>query len=373
MFFITWSHIWSLSYFLLLFYFTLFFSLILYLVPVVTCGSSLRYKLFSTGNFYIISGSELLFFLTLPLVCIGIVNVLWSSHSISAWFGHILFTSFHHKILYLILLCFFLVLLCFSSSLYFSSSEVYDFFSTKYNFCYWILILFFSNSFFTVMFIIEVLSTLVFLLLVTSTFSSTFFYKNLGFNSKFFFQNLMPYTFLNSIIFLFWISLISSLNLFIFLIFVSLNLMTFDWFLLEYLFFYVVFTGTIKDVLVLGLSWFFLLFSIFLKCGLSPVFFWKPSFFKGVNMYSLIFYITFFYFFLFIYLIYFLLIYLHELFYFYSLILLVFIIMGIFLLLSVICESFYIKTFFAVSSILNSLLVLLALVPNQGLFTVILL
>lgn len=147
---------------------------------------------------------------------------------LSVWFGHIIFTSFQYKITYVILLFFSLVIYSLSSVIYFSSNEIYDFFITKYNFLYWIILLFFSNSFFTVIFIIEVLSTLIFLLLVTSTFSSSFFYKNINLDFKFFFQNTIPYTFLNSIIFLFWVSLVSSLNLFVFLIYVYTMLMTFD-------------------------------------------------------------------------------------------------------------------------------------------------
>jgi hypothetical protein len=271
--------------------------------------------------------------------------------------------------MYLIFLFFSLILITVSSLTYFSASEIYDFFITKYNFFYWLIIIFMANSFFTVIFVIEVLSTLVFLLLVTSVFSSTFFYRNVSFDSSFFLQSLLPYTFLNSIIFLFWVSLLSSLNLFVFLIYVSLNLMTFDWFLLEHIFSYYTSTATLNNLFTTGLIWFFLIFSIFLKCGIAPVFFWKPAFFKGISMLSLLFYIIFFYFLLFIFIIYFLIIYLHELFYFYSLIIFTFVLSGLVMLLSILCESFYLKTFFAISSILNSLLVLLAMLPSHNLYT----
>lgn len=366
MFFLTWSHIWSISYFFMFTYFITVFSVMLYLVPIISTGSGVKYKVKINTLFYFISASEITSFLLLPILCMLVLSFLWSSSSLSVWFGHLIFTGFQYKVLYLILGFFILIIFCFASSMYLSSSEIFDFFITKYNFVYWVIMLFFSNSFFTVIFVIEVLSTLVFLLLVTSTFSSNFFYRNINFNSKFYLQSLMPYSFLNSIIFLFWVSLLSSLNLFVFLIFISVNLMTFDWFLIEHLFYYTVHTGSLKDTYIIGFSWFFLIFSIFLKCGLAPVFFWKPTFFKGMTTQSLVFYIVFFYFFLFIYIIYFLLVYMHELYYFYSLVMLVFLMSGFVILLSILCESFYIKTFFAVSSILNSMLVLLATLPNQS-------
>ena len=60
-----------------------------------------------------------------------------------------------------------------------------------------------SNSIFTLMFVIEVISTLIFLLITTSVFSTTFFYKNINFDTKNFFQNVTPFTFLHSLFFFF--------------------------------------------------------------------------------------------------------------------------------------------------------------------------
>lgn len=367
MYFLSWSYIWISVYFFSITYILLIFSLILYIVPIFSISSSYKYKSKITNYFYILSGLELSIFFFLPLIYVFILNLLWSSPIISIWFGHLVFTSFQYKIIYLVFFFFYLVLYSMISTIYFSSNEVYDFFLTKFNFLYWITFLFFSNSFFTVIFIVEVLSTLIFLLLVTSTFSSSFFYRNINLDFKFFFQNSIPYSFLNSIIFLFWISLVSSLNLFVFLIYIYTSLVTFDWFLLEHIFSYFILVSSTGSILSLGFSWFFLIFSIFLKCGIAPLFFWKPTFFKGINFQSLFFYIVFFYFFLFIFIVYFLTIYMHEIFYYYSIIIVVFNMLGLFTLFFILCESFYLKTFFAVSSILNSLLVFLLIVPSQNL------
>ena len=132
--------------------------------------------------------------------------------------------------------------------------------------------LFTSNSVFTLVFVIEVISTLVFLLITTSVFSTTFFYKNINFDSKNFFQNLVPITFLQSLLFFFWVSLISSLNLFVFIIFIYKSLVTLDWFVIEHIFYYLASVSTFKSLFFIGVSWFFIVFSIFLKCGIAPLF-----------------------------------------------------------------------------------------------------
>lgn len=277
-----------------------------------------------------------------------------------------MYTNFQSKIIYFILFFFYLVLYIILTNTYFSSNEIYDFVITKFNFLYWLNILFMSNSIFTLMFVIEVISTLIFLLITTSVFSTSFFYKNINFDQKNFFQNLTPFTFLQSLFFFFWISLVSSLNLFVFIIFIYKSLITLDWFLLEHIFYYIVSTSNFKNLFFIGMSWFFIMFSIFLKCGITPMFVWKPTFFKGLSFASLVFYISFFYFFLFLFLVIFLTNYLHTLFYYYFLVNLLFVFLGLINLFFILCESFYIKTFFAVSSILNSLFVMLAIVSNHS-------
>ena len=367
MFFLNFSNIWSFSFFFILTYITIFMSLLIYLLPIFLSSTNLNSSAKVKNNFYIISTNEVMLFLFIPFLCILFLNMCWSSSDLSIWFGHLIFSSFQSKMVYFIFFMFYLVLYFISSLTYFSSSEIYDFIITKFNFLYWITILFMSNSIFTLMFIIEVISTLIFLLITTSVFSTAFFYKNINFDSKNFFQNLTPFTFLHSLFFFFWISLISSLNLFVFIIFIYKSLITLDWFLLEHIFYYLTNISNFKNLFLIGISWFFIIFSIFLKCGIAPLFIWKPTFFKGLSFTTLIFYISFFYFFLFLFLILFLTNYMHSLFYYYFLINLLFIALGLVNLFFILCESFYIKTFFAISSILNSLFVMLAIVSNHNL------
>jgi len=360
MLFLTSSNLWSLVFFLTALYLILIYSLILYLIPIFI--NYFKYAEGSFKSYFIYINPINLFKLPLTMLFLFfLINLVWSSTEISLWFGHLIFSSFSYKIFYLLTFTIFLYLLQFFSNNYFSSKEIYDFLISIFNFYFWILFLFYANSIFTVIFIIEVISALIFLLIISSTFSTSFFYSNLNFTHFNYFQQIMPYNFINSILYFFWVSLISSLNLFLFLILLQLKIITFDWFILEYVFIYFSNTLTYLELVVLGLIWFILLFSIFLKCGIAPFFIWKPIFFKGLPFSTLLFYISFIYIFIFLFLIKLISLSFTELFFFYSYVLYLLIFLGIIILLCIMCETFYIKAFLAISSILNSLLVLLAL------------
>ena len=360
MLFLTFANVWSMSFFFLISYLLLITSLISYLLPIFQ--SFTKYTVSKTKTYFsFINSFDFFWILVTPLLLLVLLNNFWVGPVLSVWFGHLLFTAFQVKITYLILATFLFYFVVFTSTSYFTSREIYDFTIVTFHFLYWITFLFYANTIFTVIFIIEVLGALIFLLVITSTFSSTFFYRNLNLNYGHLFQQSTPHTYLQSILYIFWISLISSLNLFLFLLLFYFKILTLDWYLVEYIFIYFINTNTTKDIITLSLIWFVLLFSIFVKCGLAPVFIWKPTFFKGLPLYTLFFYITFFYSSFYVFVIHFILASLSEVFYFYIIFFWTLILLGLFFLLFIICETYYIKAFLAISSILNSLLVFLAL------------
>jgi hypothetical protein len=162
------------------------------------------------------------------------------------------------------------------------------------------------------------------------------------------------------LMYFFWISLVTSLNLFFFLILLFLKFSTFDWYLIEFIFFYITLTNEIKDLFFIFFIWFNFLFSIFLKCGLVPFYFWKPIFFKGMTIQLLFFYIFFFYFFLFLFILKIILLSLNEIFFFFIFVNIFLLLIGFVFLFFILCEAYYIKAFFALSSIINTLFVFLA-------------
>lgn len=360
MFYITFSLLWSFSYFFLIIYTLIVFTIILCFLPALK--EIINYTKFKKfNNFDYLIGFDLYWLLVTPLIFIFLINFSWVSPSLSAWFGNLIFSSFQYKITFLILFIFFFVITVYCSSFYFSSKEIYDYIVVCFNFFFWILFLFFSNTIFTIIFFIEILSTLIFLLLITSAFSTTYFYNNLNLNLHNYFNSSTPFFFVQMLMYFFWISLISSLNLFFFLILFYIKFLTFDWFVFEFIFFYVINLSQFKDIFFIIFIWFNLLFCIFLKCGLVPFYFWKPMFFKGIPVHALFFYIFFFYFFLFFFILYFFLIYVNEIFFYFLSVNMLILIVGFCILLFILCEAYYIKAFLALSSILNTLFVFLTL------------
>ena len=361
MFLVNFSLAWSFCCFFPVLYAILILSLLFYLVPILSGVSTFSNQSNNYSSFSFVQGSYLFNITFFVLFYTNVLIFNWVSPSITAWFGHLVFIGFQSKVYALLSFFFLLVVYAFSSVSYFSGREPYDFLITKINMYYWITLLFMSNSLITMIFIIEVLSALLFLLLVTSALSSVYYYRNLDFSSYNFFSSSLPSTFLQSIMYFFWVSLIGSLNLFLFVIFLYQKLFSFDWFLLEYVFYYLITYSSYKELYTLGIVWSLFLFSIFTKCGIAPFFIWKPTFFKGIPLHTILFYVCSFYFSIFLFFIYFLTSYFHFLTYYFVYILVSLVIVGLIILLTILCETFFIKTFLAVSSILNSLLILIAI------------
>ena len=203
MFFLTYSNLWSFSFFIFLTYSTLIISLLIYIMPIL--NSPLKYTASKNkSEFTMVNSSDMFYAFITPVICLIVNLLLWSAPSTSAWFGHIVISSFQVKLTFAVILNFTMILLVTSSTVYFTSREIYDYTITTFNFFYWIILIFYSNTIFTSIFVIEVLSTLIFLLLITSTFSSSFFYRNLNLSFGHLFQQSTPYSYLQSILYFFW-------------------------------------------------------------------------------------------------------------------------------------------------------------------------
>lgn len=359
-YYFTSSAVWSLNFFFLNFYIFSAFIVIIYLVSNVrSFVLPQSTKSFSTVT--ILSGLELFSFLVTPLLLLVMINFSWVGVSVCGWFGNLVWSSFQYKVIYTIVYWFVLVWVAYLTTFYYNSLEIYDYTAASYSLLLWLVNLFSANNLLTFVFFIEILSTIVTLLIITSTFSSTYFYNNITLSSHNYFSQTTPNTLLNTLLFLFWTSLIASLNLFLFLSLFYLHIFTFEWSFIEVVFLYLISAQDIKGVFTFSLVWFVLISSLFLKCGLVPFYIWKPTFFKGLPLHFLFFYVTFFYFFIFYFFLYFLIIYLSELFYFNLLVNLILLTSGLVILLFIISESIYLKAFLAMSSILNTLLIFLAL------------
>lgn len=350
---------WTLGYFTPFFYLITVASLTSLTLPALVDfvpASSARYT-----QSPILKGRELLMFAGLPLIYFTLLNWTWVGPTTTLWFNHLLFTGTHLK-LNLILTSFFaLTLLLIIPNTVFVSQENYDYFAIWYNCFFWITLLYLVNNLFTLIFFLEVLATLVNLLLISSTFGTTTFYNNLNLHQHAYFQPTTPFAFLQTLITYFWISLMAALNLFLFLLLTYLRFFSFEWSLLEAFFTHILLNASLKSLFVGGVLWVNFLGALFLKAGIVPFFFWKPSFFKGMPLPTLAFYVTVYYFWLLLFFFLFLSLFISDVFHFYTALTLTFLFVGLFFLVGLVFESLYLKTFFAISSTLNTLLTLLAL------------
>jgi hypothetical protein len=228
------------------------------------------------------------------------------------------------------------------------------------------LYLFTSNNLFTVIFFFEVLSATTFLLLVTSNFSTIFTYKLTDFSNKNFFNLNFSKFYVNSLLYFFWISLIGSLFLFLFLTFFLINFFSFDFFFIEYVTLFIL-TSSTQATFVKGLIiWAGIVLTFFVKTGLAPFFFWKPVFFKGVSFYFIFFYTFVYYTGVLLFLTMFFIVYLNDLFIYFSSFMVILVTTSLFFFLTLLTEATYTKAFFAFSSILNTLLIFFTLTSFQG-------
>lgn len=359
------ASVWSFSFFTYYFYLVLLTSSILYFLPVLTnYGNNMSSSTVKNPH-NLISGSELFSLQAFVTLLLLITLTSWSSSATVYWVGHLIVDNFQIRMIYLVTLSYTLLTLLSSSVSYFSSRDSYDYLIVQFNFIFWISLIYQSNSLFSAIFIIEVLSALIFLLIITSNISSFYTYSNLKTLNGHIMQNLTPYSYLHSLIYFYWVSLITSLNLFVFLLLSYAYFKTFELYISQSIFFQMTMTTSIKNLISTLSKWFFLVFFIFIKCGIAPLYFWKPIFFKGLTLHFVVFYTSFFYTFFFWFILNFLSNSLSTVFYFYSIIFVTFNLTGLLVLLTILLESTYLKSFFAVSSILNSLLVLMALITTN--------
>ena len=307
--------LWSFCYFVHSLYLVFLISTVLYLLPQLPNFTSAN-NFQSPSFFTSVEGVDLLRITLTPILLLSIYHFSWSGPTLTAWFGHLIFAAFQFKVTYLVFASFLLFLTGALTILYFSSTLVYDFLITTVSFFFWLWMIFFTNNLFTFIFFLELLSSLVTLLLVTSTFSSNHFYNNQSYSKHVYFHSSTPTAFLQTLMFFFWITLIASLTLFIFLTAFYSKFLTFDWCLVDSLLWFLVTTSSNYSLAELSFVWLLILLCILIKCGIAPLYLWKPSFFRGMNLVSLFFYINVYYFSLFFFFLYVLFFYLNELFFF---------------------------------------------------------
>ena len=182
-------------------YITLAVSALLYVMPIVSSFDKTTHSIGLKTMFSKINGLDILNVLTLFIVQILIIISSWASQELSTWFNHLQINSFQLRIMFMILFIFYITLNSFASNSYFSSKEVYDLTITKINFTYWFIMLFQANSIITTIFIVETVSSLIFLFIITSVTSTQYTYNNKQVIMGHTLFNALPTTYLQSLMF----------------------------------------------------------------------------------------------------------------------------------------------------------------------------
>ncbi len=293
-------------------------------------------------------------FCTLCLGGIGLFAFflfLWAGPAVTLWFGHCVFSSFQHRIFFLFFLQLFFFYVIVGRFFFLYDFITGDFFFAFLHVSAWAALLFFANSFFSFLFLIEILASAIFLAALSNAGGVVKRVQAGGYRT-------IPFFFCAALIVLFWISLLASLCLFFFLFFFFFYGGVGDWGLFDLLI-AVMWGIDITSVEFIFFGWNLLLGALFIKLGFAPVFVWKPILFRGLSPltlggYVFLYYTPLFYFILFMFTCYFtdiLLMLLGSI--------LVWVGLGFLSILGLLGDATYFKIFVACSSILNGLFILL--------------
>ena len=210
-----------------------------------------------------------------------------------------------------------------------------------------------SNTFFTFLFLLECVSTTIFFKFISSKVWNDNQFSDIDLKQSSSFKK-----YINMLFFQFWSTFFSTVVLFFFLIYLVLSFGSTEWFIINYLFLTKLnFFSNVETIFFFFIFSFFL-FSFFIKIGFTPIHLYKIEVYKGLTFLSIFFYTTIYFF---IYFIYFLLLmfFLFNSMSTYFLYFILFVsLLSFFFLIVFMFDINYSKSFFAFSTICNSLVFL---------------
>ena len=287
----------------------------------------------------------------ISLIYIYIYIFLFKGYEEYFWWNHFYTNIFNLNLIEFYFLLF--IIFYFSISCFF---KIYENLKNDYFFALIFLTLFslyiyFSNTFFTFIFILECISITIFFKFISSkiwvidNFQKLDLKKNISFKK-----------YLNMIFFQFWSTFFSTIIIFFFLIYLIFNFGTTEWFFFNFLFELKYNFFFNSDFLFSFFLFSFFFFAFFVKIGFTPLHLYKVELYKGLSFITIFFYTTIYF------LVYFTFFLLFIYFYFNSFFNYIYIFFLFIILFSFIYLIMYIfdintsKSFFAFSTISNSLI-----------------
>ena len=223
-----------------------------------------------------------------------------------------------------------------------------DYFFILGNLFIFLLFIFFTNTLYTFLFILEVNSSFIFYKFVVSK----FWFKNS--NKKNNLNSATPKYYTNMLFFQYWVTFFSSVLILYSIINILFLFGSSEWVIIEFL------TQTnfnflfFENWFFFTTIWFSFFVGFFLKIGLTPLHLFKIEVYKGIPFISIFFYTTYYFLVFFIFFIILLVNYLYTVLTYVWFIFFMFIVLGGIFLLTLFFDVNYLKAFFSYSTIINT-------------------
>lgn len=301
---------------------------------------------------------------TLILYCYLLVSFFFvRGFTQTVWLNHNYINNFNVNIVFLVMCVIIISYYIFINTKHNNLIVNNDYYFSLLNASIFIPLLFFCNSLFNFLFILEVVSIIIFYKFVVSKF---------WFNDKFSFfkktnilERIFSRNYVNVLFFQYWVNFFSSVVLIISIINIMYLYGSTDWFFMDLL--NVINNNNLSDSdlefnIVLWVS-FFICF--FLKVGLTPSHLFKIEIYKGIPFISIFFYTTFYFLSYFIFLTVVVQIYINSFKIYYYFFFIIFIVIGFFYTLFLLFDVSFTKAFFAYSTVVNTLAFMSLLITNM--------
>jgi hypothetical protein len=269
------------------------------------------------------------------------------------WWNHLYLNNFNINLILYVILISIIMQLCIRNINQQNNINNNDYYFSISNLSIIIPLIFISNSFYNFIFILEVVSMIIFYKFTVSKF--WFKSSNESFNKKNYLERFFSKNYLNVLFYQYWVNFFST----VIILFSIINLIfiygTSEWMLLNLL-------NTINyNIYYFNSSYFNVLFwlplfiGIFLKIGITPLHLFKIEIYKGIPFLSIFFYTTYYFLSYFLFFSLFIFTYLNSFRIFWWFFIIVFFLIGMIYIVSLLFDTNFTKAFFAYSTIANSL------------------
>lgn len=278
------------------------------------------------------------------------------------WWNHLYISNFNLYLVIFMLLTSLFIFTSVKNILNSTNVNNNDYYFSLVNISVIIPLLFFSNSFYNFLFVLEVTSILIFYKFAVSK----FWFKNISdsFNKRNILERFFSRSYSNVLFYQYWVNFFSTTIMLMSLINLIYLYGSSDWIFLNFV------SSINLNINYFNIKefnmiyWLPLFIGFFLKIGISPLHLFKIEVYKGIPFLSIYFYTTYYFFSYFLFFCLIVYYYLNSFKIFWWLFIVVFFIIGMVYIISLLFDTNFTKAFFAYSTIANSLSFLCLLIAN---------